>query len=262
MANLRWDGDDFRNPQDSSGATAGLISRSGKLQQGYNHSSIESGLRAYFPMISGSGSTLQDETNLGNNGSINGASWTSGKVGDYSLSFDGNDYVGINCTGPDLKNWTVSAWLRKDDWSGSGLEDWASAQDDYTSNSTKPLDFYWDSGNITHRRGGAAGEVLSADVSSKSGWIHAAVTQRRISSSEVRLTLYINGIRKDSNIGDYENMRPSDALDLGRAFTDEEYFTGKIDDFRLYERKISQPEVSTLANITNPSIISPGDTLQ
>lgn len=55
MTNLRWDGDDFRNEQDSSGSTANLVSNSGKLQQGYQHGSLTEGLVAYYPMERGEG---------------------------------------------------------------------------------------------------------------------------------------------------------------------------------------------------------------
>lgn len=261
MADLLWNSDDFRNPKDSSGTVADTISHNGELQQGYFHGSLTQGLVAYYPMEAGTESTLYDSTELGNNGSINGASWTSGKTGSYCLSFDGDDFVEVSYPGPDLENWTISAWLLKDDWSGSGLQDWASAQESDTTNSNKPLDFYWDSGKITHRRGDAAGEVLAADVSSRNGWIHAAVTQRRISSSSVELMLFIDGVQKDAVSGDYENMRPKNALNLGRAFTDEQYYIGRIDDFRLYERRLSNPEIKALYNLSKPSTVKPEDTL-
>jgi hypothetical protein len=80
MANLSWDGDDFRNEQDSSGSTADLVSHSGKLQQGYQHGSLTRGLVAYYPMEKGKGEILHDGA-LNNLGYIKGATWNgSGQV--------------------------------------------------------------------------------------------------------------------------------------------------------------------------------------
>ena len=121
MPKLNWDGNDFRNPQDSSGTVTDNISRSGNLQQGYKHGSLTEGLLAYYPMDEGSGSTAFDKA-LENDGTINGASWNSNlKLGDSCLSFDGSDnYVNAG----DIlygDNLTICAWVRPD--SVTGVDD-------------------------------------------------------------------------------------------------------------------------------------------
>ena len=63
-----------------------------------NASGIPPGAVAYYDYESGSGSTLVDQSGNGNDGTINGATWTTeSQYGSYGLSFDGtDDYVDIS----------------------------------------------------------------------------------------------------------------------------------------------------------------------
>jgi methionine-rich copper-binding protein CopC len=71
------------------------------------------GLQAYYPFDEGNGTVANDSSGNGNNGAINGATWTTGKS-EGGLSFDGiNDYVDL---GDPLSlqpgNVSVSAWFK------------------------------------------------------------------------------------------------------------------------------------------------------
>src|SRR5262249_39519752 len=70
-------------------------------------------LSAAFAFDEGSGSTVADSSGMGNAGSIQGATWTSGKHGN-ALSFNGsNSYVDLG-NAPSLQSsdsMTWSAWI-------------------------------------------------------------------------------------------------------------------------------------------------------
>lgn len=61
----------------------------------------------------GTGSTTYDQSPYGNDGTITGAAWASGKYG-MALTFDGNDYVTVSdSTSLDLSsNITIEAWAK------------------------------------------------------------------------------------------------------------------------------------------------------
>jgi len=78
-----------------------------------------SNLQGYWKFNEGSGTTLTDQTSNGNDGTINGATWstdvppTSG--GNNALSFDGNDYVTIPHSSSFINNTiSISVWVYLD----------------------------------------------------------------------------------------------------------------------------------------------------
>jgi hypothetical protein len=71
-----------------------------------------SDLIGYWKFDEGSGNVAMDSSGYGNNGTIYGATWVTGKAG-YALNFDGSDdYVSIpSFTLPSLTSLTVGAWI-------------------------------------------------------------------------------------------------------------------------------------------------------
>lgn len=253
MVDLRWDGHDFRNPQDSSGSTAGLISRSGKLQQGYFHGSLTRGLAAYYPINSGSGETLEDMTELENNGNINGTSWsTNSKIGSYCLNFDG---TGDNVESAGFPSFvftnphTVSYWLK---WDGLGSS-WSPFISKQNSNTDGVHTWVGEDGKWDYT---SSGNKVTADgnVPLDGTWQHLVIVNN---GSSVKF--YRNGTL-DSSKSAGLGSEVSKPLRIGEDHSSN-FGTGKIDDIRIYSRTLSRPEVESLYNITNPSRVSPEDTL-
>ena len=84
----------------------------------YNQSS--SGLVSQWKFDEGIGTIANDWVD-GNNGAINGATWTAGKSGS-ALSLDGNDYVQIPGLLGQPQNITLSAWVQLNAKDTSGAE--------------------------------------------------------------------------------------------------------------------------------------------
>jgi hypothetical protein len=79
---------------------------------------LNRGLVAYWEFDEGSGTVLGDSSGHGYDGTINGATWTTGHTGD-ALDFDGvNDYVDLDAHSQDLGynktdiSYTISAWFK------------------------------------------------------------------------------------------------------------------------------------------------------
>jgi len=106
---------------------------------------------------------------------------------------------------------------------------------------------------ITTQGGGAAEQVVTAASTLARGWHHVAVT---INANQDTITLYLDGSVAAQNTA--ATLTPSDlgmtAFNwLGRSqYEADAYYTGLIDDFRIYSRALSQAEVAWLAGRTSP----------
>jgi hypothetical protein len=258
MVNLRWNGDDFRNPQDSSGSTAGLVSRDGKLQQGYNHGSLTQGLVAYYPIDAGSGSTLEDSTALNNTGSIDGASWRSeSKIGDYCLGFDGdNDKVDVSeKENFRLSRFSISAWVQTGVDDGSGI--FFRGDSDqyeyllYNTGGDSSIRVY-----VTDSTGSSY--YAKSSPTTDGNWHHLVGTW-----DGSNLRIFRNGNLEDTTtVGAISVYDSQGNVNIGYYSTGDNYFQGNVDDLRVYNRALSTPEVKALYNLNSPSKVSPADTLQ
>ena len=93
------------------------------------------GLIAAYAFDDGSGTTLVDASGYGRNGTISGATWTTGRNGG-ALSFDGaDDHVALESLGTFYNDaFTLEAWVQKStakkdvgvvgSWTGSGPMLW------------------------------------------------------------------------------------------------------------------------------------------
>ena len=257
MPKISWNSEDFRNPQDSSGTTTEKIS-SGGLKQGYFHGSLTEGLIAYYPMDSGNGDTLSDEA-LGNTGSINGASWSSNsKIGDSCLSFDGtDDYVNDMRSIPSGA-FTVSCWVKLESWGNNSHV----VGDNTGNNSYKGVYLEFNNTNSRIRFSIGDGSTWqNAYFSSVStgNWYHVTGIFDGVSTSK----LYVNGSQRSSNTSvNYTNSENYSWAGREPHGGWDNWIDGKIDDIRIYDRPLTEPEIKALYNLERPSKISPGDTLQ
>ena len=131
--------------------------------------------------------------------------WGYHKQQRWALYFDGNSYGRVDIGTGIYENFTISAWLKADNWGSGTRKEFATVPDDV--NGTQ-IDFGVDSNNkLTHWRGSAAGQVGSGyDVSGLSGFHHVAYTQKRESASNVTVKIYLDAVEVDSMSGDWENV--------------------------------------------------------
>ncbi|WP_414838294.1 LamG domain-containing protein [Candidatus Nanosalina sp. VS9-1] len=271
MPKLNWDGNDFRNPQDSSGTVADMISRNGSLQQGYFHGSLTEGLVAYYPFEAGTGSTVTDEA-LGNDGSINGASWVSGAIGDYSLSFDGgSDYVGVDSLGDtDVEPpFTLSAWFN------SNVDETEARSELIQTQSKKwhiRIEDRGDGGFGSPGNTFNPGLGLHIQNSADDLWYVVSFPTPTDTWHHVTavfdgqdMKIFLDGVLQDSYSFGSQITIKNDNLSttsFGARPDGTNPWDGEIDDVRIYDRKLSTPEIKALYNLTAPSKVSPDDTLQ
>jgi hypothetical protein len=210
------------------------------------------GLVSYWPLDSIEDGTAEDIVG-GNDGTPkNGVSETGGKVDD-AASFDGiDDYVTVpDDSSLDLTEaLTLAAWVKPSsdqesyariisrEQSGVGNRQYnlgvnQSAEDPRTVIDTVDDDAVE-----------ISGEVPFTDDS----WHHAVMTFE--ASSEVRL--YVDGDEVDSTSVNSSLVSRSSTVKFGAPahLPDKDYFTGGIDDIRIYDRALSGSEVADLYTAT------------
>ena len=202
------------------------------------------GLVAAYAFDETSGASAIDSSGSGNTGTISGASSTAaGKFG-RALSFDGaDDLVSIADSGSlDLTTaMTLEAWVNP-----ATIANWRTilmkeakpglAYSLYASDGSKPGTFV--------RVGGAdAGRVAPASLALNT-WTHVAATY-----DGTALRVYINGTLVSSgNVAGGPMLTSTGVLRIGGNSIWGEYFSGLIDEVRVYGRVLSAAEIVTDMN--------------
>ncbi|HUU19368.1 MAG TPA: LamG domain-containing protein [Sedimentisphaerales bacterium] len=200
-------------------------------------------LVVHWSLDEGSGTTANDFSGNGNDGTLNGdPQWATGKTGG-ALEFDGTgDYVEVPRVVQD--DFTLMAWIKTDTpglslgaqgYQGSGLiwSDIAGVANDFILAilGTK-LSFFCGNPDVSVN---SDRDVITGE------WVHVTATR---SAQEGKIGIYING--EHENTIDHANNGPLNALDtiaVGGNVLDSRYYTGLIDDVRIYDHVLSGVEV-------------------
>lgn len=211
---------------------------------------ITTGLTGHWTLNEGTGTTAGDSSGNSNTGSIlNGALWTTGKMG-QALDFDGvNDRVIVSssATLAPTNALTLSAWIRPDSVTATQFiinkAISTSANGDYflVLRNTGVLGIVVNSGVEGARTGNTA---LTTNT-----WYHVVGTW-----DGSNLRMYLNGVA-DSIAQPLSGTMANngDNLGIGASATGVRPFNGLIDDVRVYNRALSATDVMNLYNLATPT---------
>ncbi len=216
-------------------------------------------LVGHWKLDDGSGTAAVDSSANNNNGALHGGpQWVAGYDGD-ALEFDGgNDYVElpIGSVINSLTNSTFATWVNFSNAGGAWqrIFDFGSDTTFYMfltprMGTAGPMRF-----GITTAGGGATEQIATAPSALASGWHHVAVT---IDVDGDTITLYLDAVVVAQNTE--ATLSPSDLGVttnnwLGRSqYAGDAFYSGLIDDFRIYSRALTQAEIAYVADGT------PGD---
>ena len=200
------------------------------------------GLVAHWKFDDGSGGTAIDSAGTNNGTLVGDPTWTAGRV-DGALSLDGSgDYVSAAPVAPLAGvNVTAQAWVRVDEF--AGIWNPILTQHDLSNNGYY---FYVSSGAPAFYMVGGVSfvQVISNEAINPDQWYHVAGT-----NDGSNLKLFVDGQLKDSassagflgvNYNAYIGSEPTSPL----------YYTGLIDDVRIYNRPVSESEFQDIADPT------------
>jgi uncharacterized repeat protein (TIGR01451 family) len=232
-------------------------------------SSIVNDLIGYWTLDEGSGAVAVDASGNGHDGTISGAAWATGKVGD-ALDFDGGDYAdvaGVEETNNALwrgTGLTISGWVKADTLPSSGNgnvffdnQNAASSPDSAYRHSigirSDRVSFQVNRGNTQHY--GFLGVSQTMNVGQ---WYHLALTAED-SGSDFMIKGYVDGALAGTMTYSGANLSAYPAAKSGSYFarigatpSNLTPFDGLIDDIRIYNRALTAAEIQTLFNPPAP----------
>ncbi|HEX6154024.1 MAG TPA: LamG-like jellyroll fold domain-containing protein [Solirubrobacterales bacterium] len=203
----------------------------------------EPGLVAAYGFEETSGTAAKDASNFENNGTLNGATSTaSGKFG-RALSFDGvNDRVDVpDAASLDLSaGMTLEAWVRPTTNTGwrtailkeRGTDNLAYAL--FASNGARPR---------TENFTGVENDATSPTALPLNAWSHLASTY-----DGTTLRLFVNGTQVATEATGGAMPSTANPLRIGGNAVWGEYFSGLIDEVRVYNRPLSGAEIGADMN--------------
>jgi hypothetical protein len=189
-----------------------------------------------------------DESGDGNNGTVNGATLTSDRngVANQAYSFDGvDDYIqALNPLSDLTSNFSISCFVNISSWQGGlfvhvGIDQVEFPRDGFG---------YGYGGNqyLLGLLSNVNWYQIGYQFNDLSTWYHAVVIR-----SENTLDYFIDGVFVGSNnIGTI--VPPSNALFFGSGATTYENFHGKLDDIGIWNRALTQQEITNLYTSTVP----------
>jgi hypothetical protein len=206
------------------------------------------GLVAAYSFNAGSGTTVADNSGNGHTGTISGATWsTQGKYGN-ALSFDGfNDWLTVaDAPGLDLTTgMTLEAWVfptaQGNNWRNVIIKERAGGE-------VYNLYSNIDAGVPVVYVIRASAPAVPLDAAGQTQiplntWTHMTATY---DGSVLRL--FVNGTQVGSRAVSGALLTSTGALRIGGNSIWGEFFQGRIDEIRIYNRALAQMEIQTDMN--------------
>jgi hypothetical protein len=215
------------------------------------------GLVGYWPFCG----NANDESGNGNNGTVNGAILTTDRFGvaNKAYSFDGvNDYVSVNHANSfNLSSYTISIWVQKLGNGPNNKAHWSIISKDNTAE-------LWN--NPFHLTQTASGSLLTVlggctnnEINQYSGSILNLNQWNNITFSfDDNLNVFktfVNGNMLNIDTVQFSLCNSTSPIIFGNWTPYSNFFNGKIDDIAIYNRALTQQEITNLyTNSAPPNI--------
>ncbi len=227
------------------------------------------GLVGWWPFTG----NANDLSGNGNNGTVNGATLTTDRFGNTNAaySFDGvNDFISIpdNNSLDFTTTYTISVWVQIPDYSTPQFPNGSGNTDAVRTILGKPRGAGWQTGysinsvyqdlsnNCSHvnHNGTSQTFVVSNAPLPLNTWINIIAVK-----TPTNISLYRNGVLEQTTNTTLTLINSSEPLYIGKEFTNTapvdwyRWFKGKADDIGIWNRALTQQEVTNLYNSSLPS---------
>ncbi len=180
-------------------------------------------------------------------------SYTEGMIGE-AVHFENSAYLTLPAgIVSDAEDFTISAWVKPDE-----TLTWARVFD-FGTGTSKYMFLTVTNGSqttfaITTGGSGSEQKITADPVFSAGEWTHIAVTKSGKSA-----VMYADGVevgRNDSMTVSPKDLGSTDKNYIAKSQYDDPYFSGAVDDFRIYDYALGAEEIEALAGEPNNGIVS------
>ena len=205
-----------------------------------NISASDANLVAYYPF----NGNANDESGNENNGAVYGATLTTDKNGNSNsaYSFDGDDYIACGDLGSLPSQGTIIFWMN-----ASEVVDYRNPFTTNFAGGNSAIRFEEHSSGlfaVAINWASAADDHEYTSSLSPNRWYHIALAW---DSGGNNVRGYLDGAKVfDESQTRWPITMPD--VQIGRGFDANRHWNGKIDEVRIYNRALSQPEIQTLYN--------------
>ncbi len=228
-----------------------------KVELSWTDQAVNDSLVLYMPFEENQGSSTRDWSDKKNDGDITGTDWVSGKYG-TALNFSGSSHV--NVSSGDFSNINTKVTVTLWQYGDPTLQPQAdiifygkNSSGNRILNSHLPWSdskVYWDAGGIN---GGTFDRIncLAENSTIRGDWNFWAFTK---DASTGEMKTYVNGYEFCSGSSKTGLMKGITEFYIGSSGLGS-YYDGMIDEFRIYNRSLSQREI---INVMQSGIIKKG----
>ena len=202
------------------------------------HDFVNRGLVAYYPLDGNADDAVGE-----NHGAIHGPTSTADRFGkaDSAFRFNGNgDYIQMLGALPEMTSSTASLWVAVDDWAGFQF---MLFEGDQTGGHDYALSLYGNCNFVTKDNSGVAIHNYLPPIKT---WTHLVVVA---DAANQKLELWADGVlRASDTFGGQANIGYHSEFSLGHrgGGNNDYFFSGAMDEVRIYNRALSSQEVATL----------------
>ena len=206
----------------------------------------------YWPLDATTGTTAIDASGNGNNGTVNGASWSaSGRI-NGCLVFNGvNNSVQI--TNPVCNDFSVAFWVKTTQNTGTGQ--WyngAGLVDGDSPGNANDFGTALVGGKFGFGIGNPDKTILSTTSINDGAWHQCVATRQQATGI---INVYVDGSLQATGTVNKNTLNASARLLFGAVASGGGYFNGSLDEVKIFSRTLSSNEVAALYynNLSAPS---------
>ncbi len=206
---------------------------------------IYSGLKSWWRLNEGSGTTASDSSGYARTGTVSGAAWATGKEGN-ALQFDGvNDGVvaGTAAALSGTGDFTLGAWVKVNAASplGTVIQQREPGGSGYIGEYSLNVNADGTVSFFIYGSGGYQVNLTTTTTVNNGQWHYLTALRSGTTGS-----VYIDGVQAATATGTVQSLNTL-AVAIGYDYRDSnKYFTGLIDDLRIYSRALSGSEVMSI----------------